>query len=91
MDRRRRCGDVQGADTRAHKNALRKDVLVVLSRDAGHHRAEDEKQGPNDHDWSRAVSVEQAADETSLRSGMLEALRDAMRVPAYREEEHPEL
>ena len=58
--------NVHGANAEPDKNALRKDVLVILGRDACHHRAEDEHERADDHDWPRAVRVEQPANERAL-------------------------
>ena len=47
--------DLHGAYADVDDNALREEALIVLGRDARHHRVEYEDEGPGGHDWAWTV------------------------------------
>ena len=58
--------DLHGAYANANDNTLHKDVLVVLHQNAHYHCAEDEDEGPGDHDWAWVIHIKYLTDGASL-------------------------
>ena len=76
--------DLHGADAEPDEDALGQDVLVVLRRDAGHHRAENEHERADDHDRPRAIRVEKPAHEAPLQRIDQHRIPQAIRVKPKR-------
>ena len=62
----RRCA--HHAHPKSEQDPLGKYVLVILGCETRHHDAENEDEGPRNHDYSWPVSIEPASNESALHS-----------------------